>query len=154
LHLKHKGRRNGGADGSLLIDDTEIDRPENSGLQRIVTALKPLAGEFGVSNADILHVAGILGVIICPGGPVIETWVGRKDAKHKNPTGLIPDVNDSVPKMVARFRDMGFDVRDLMALIGAHSTATQRFVDPSRAGQPQDSTPDIWDVKVRKLRAP
>jgi len=61
---------------------------------------------------------------------------------------MLPSVSDSVEKMVSRFADMGFSVRDLMALIGAHSTATQRFVDPSQAGKSQDSTPDIWDVKV------
>ncbi|KAA8913459.1 heme peroxidase [Sphaerosporella brunnea] len=147
LAIQARGGRNGGADGSMLIDPTEIERPDNNGLQQIVTALTPLAAQFGVSNADILHVTGILGVIVCPGGPVIETWVGRRDARWRNPTGLLPDVNDSVLKMVARFKDMGFNVRDLMALIGAHSTAKQRFVDPSRAGEPQDTTPDIWDVK-------
>jgi hypothetical protein len=152
--LQRQGRRNGGADGSLLIDPTEVQRTDNNGLQGIVSALKPLASRFGVSNADILHVAGILGVIICPGGPVIETWVGRKDAQWKNPTGLLPDVNDSVPKMVARFQDMGFTIRDLMALIGAHTTAKQRFVDPSRADEPQDTTPAIWDVKVRMTPPP
>lgn len=60
---------------------------------------------------------------------------------------MIPDVNDSVEKMLARFADMGLSVRDTMALVGAHSTAKQRFVDPSQAGKSMDSTVDIWDVK-------
>jgi len=138
---------NSGADGSMLSDRSEVHRPENNGLQRIVAALQPLPKRYGVSSGDVLHVAGILAVIICPGGPPIETWIGRREARNKAPNGLLPDVNDSVPKMLARFRDMGLDTRDTMALIGAHTTATQQFVDPSQAGKSQDSTPDIWDVK-------
>ena len=36
---------------------------------------------------------------------------------------------------------------DLAALIGAHTTAKQRFVDPSKAGSPLDSTVGKWDNK-------
>ncbi|KAA8913462.1 heme peroxidase [Sphaerosporella brunnea] len=130
-------RTHGGADGSMLIDPTEIERPDNNGLQQIVTALTPLAAQFGVSNADILHVTGILGVIVCPGGPVIETWVGRRDARWRNPTGLLPDVNDSVLKMVARFKDMGFNVRDLMALIGAIRPRNRGLSTPPELENPR-----------------
>jgi manganese peroxidase len=42
---------------------------------------------------------------------------------------------------------MGFSIRELMALIGAHTTGKQRFVDPTRAGNSFDSTVDIWDVR-------
>lgn len=98
-------------------------------------------------SINSLKVAGILAVIICPGGPPIETWIGRRDIGVRNPDGMIPDVNDSVEKMLARFADMGLSVRDTMALVGAHSTAKQRFVDPSQAGKSMDSTVDIWDVK-------
>jgi hypothetical protein len=41
----------------------------------------------------------------------------------------------------------GFSPFDLAALIGAHSTAKQSFVDPSKAGAGLDSTPGVWDVK-------
>jgi len=116
-------------------------------LQPIVRALRPLARRFRVSNGDILHVAGILAVGICPGGPQIETWIGRREARNVAPRGLLPNVNDAVPKIVARFYDLNLTVTDLIALIGAHTTATQQFVDPARAGESQDSTPDIWDVK-------
>lgn len=56
-------------------------------------------------------------------------------------------MESSVPVLLDRFVDMSFNTRDTMALIGAHTTATQRFVDPDQAGKSQDSTPDIWDVR-------
>jgi hypothetical protein len=36
---------------------------------------------------------------------------------------------------------------DLAALIGAHTAAKQRFVDPSKAGASLDSTVGTWDNK-------
>lgn len=41
----------------------------------------------------------------------------------------------------------GFTPIDLAALLGAHSTAKQQFVDPSKAGAALDSTPGVWDIK-------
>lgn len=61
------GLKNGGADGSMLSDPSEVRRTENNGLQNIVKLLRPLPKRFGVSNGDLLHVAGILGVMVCPG---------------------------------------------------------------------------------------
>lgn len=33
-----------------------------------------------------------------------------------------------------------------MALVGAHTSSQQFDVDPARAGDPQDSTPGVWDT--------
>lgn len=35
---------------------------------------------------------------------------------------------------------------ELVTLIGAHTISRQFFVDTSRAGAPQDSTPGLWDT--------
>jgi hypothetical protein len=52
----------------------------------------------------------------------------------------------------------GFTPIDLAALIGAHTAARQRFVDPARANATFDSTPGTWDTKfyseTKKGRAP
>jgi hypothetical protein len=61
--------------------------------------------------------------------------------------GLLPNPEDPVASLVARFADMGFSVRDLMALIGAHTTGKQRFVDPTQANDTFDTTVDIWDTR-------
>lgn len=56
LALKNAGQPNGAADGSLLTDPAEVQRPDNNGLQTIVALLQPLPARFGVSAGDILHV--------------------------------------------------------------------------------------------------
>lgn len=67
LARQRAGKTNGGADGSMLSDPSEVRRIENNGLQEIVAILKPLPKKFGVSNGDLLHVTGILAVVFCPG---------------------------------------------------------------------------------------
>jgi L-ascorbate peroxidase len=49
--------------------------------------------------------------------------------------------------LIALFERKGFSAHDLAALVGAHATAKQRFVDPSKAGLPLDTTPGVWDVE-------
>jgi hypothetical protein len=48
---------NGGADGSMLTDPTEVLRGENNGLQNIVGLLTPIPAQFNVSAGDVLHVS-------------------------------------------------------------------------------------------------
>lgn len=63
LALQAAGEPNGGADGSILVDPNEVLRTENNGLQNIVSLLSPLPAKFGVSAGDVLHLAGVLGVV-------------------------------------------------------------------------------------------
>lgn len=84
---------------------------------------------------------------MCPLGPRLLTWVGRSNDGRTNEYGLLPDTHASPDSLIQLFDDKTIGVKDLISLIGAHSVATQRFVDPSKAGQPLDSTPGIWDVK-------
>ncbi|KAJ6548562.1 heme peroxidase [Mycena capillaripes] len=153
LQLQANHLDNGAADGSMLVFDSEVQRPDNNGLQSIVGALKPLPAQFNVTPGDVLHasdlphLAGNLAVVACPGGPVVNTYVGRTPPKNEAPMDLLPSPFDPVPKLVARFADMGFSVRELMALIGAHTAGKQRFVDTNQAGKSFDSTADIWDVR-------
>ncbi|KAJ7642416.1 heme peroxidase [Mycena polygramma] len=145
--LQAKGLPNGAADGSMLTDVNEVKRTENSGLGPIVAALTPLPARFNVGPGDVLHLAGVLGVLACPGGPQIKTLVGRPLPKNLAPDNLLPNPNSPVKVLTDRFADMGFSIREMMALMGAHSTAKQRFVNPSLAGETLDSTPEIWDVR-------
>ncbi|KAJ6491960.1 heme peroxidase, partial [Mycena sanguinolenta] len=137
--LKDAGLPNGAADGSMIWDPTEILRTENDGLQSIVSILSPLPARFNVTPGDLLHLA-------CPGGPRINVFIGRPMPKNVAPMGLLPSPDDSVPKLIARFEDMGFQVEDLMALVGAHTSGTQQFVDTTQANKSFDSTVDLWDV--------
>ncbi|KAJ7907643.1 heme peroxidase [Mycena leptocephala] len=147
LALQAAGQPNGAADGSMLVDPNEVLRPENNGLGNIVSLLQPLPAQFNVSAGDILHLAGVLGVLACPGGPAINTYIGRPAPKNIAPDGLLPNPNSPVKVLTDRFADMGFSIRELMALIGAHSTGKQRFVNPALAQSSFDSTVNIWDVR-------
>ncbi|KAH8827868.1 heme peroxidase [Flagelloscypha sp. PMI_526] len=140
LARKAAGQVNGGPDGSLLWDPEEVNRPENNGLQAIVSSLTGLPAKYGVSHGDVLQLAGTLGAVACPGGPQIKTYIGRAPADHVNPDGLLPDTRDTVPNLVARFADQGFSVRELMALIGAHTAGRQRFVELIQSGNTFDTT--------------
>jgi hypothetical protein len=91
--------------------------------------------------------AGAHAVVICPGGPRVKTWIGRKDSSTAAPNGLLPDVNADAASLSQLFIDKGFDDRDLAALLGAHSTSNQFNFDTNNVGASQDSTPGIWDVK-------
>ncbi|KAF1946592.1 ligninase LG6 precursor [Clathrospora elynae] len=139
---------NGGADGSLLMDFGEQNRAENNGLQSIRTLLRTVKSKYGVGYADLAQYAHNHATISCPKGPRVRTFVGRKDATQAAPNGLMPDVHDSADNLIALFQRKGFSAYDLAALVGAHSTSRQRFVDttPAAANKPLDTTIGVWDV--------
>jgi hypothetical protein len=97
--------------------------------------------------ADLIQMGATVATVVCPLGPRIRSFVGRKDNAKAGPTGLLPDVNDSADKLVKLFQAKTIDPHDLAALVGAHTTSQQHFVNTARDGDPQDSTPGIWDVK-------
>ncbi|KAF2275707.1 heme peroxidase [Westerdykella ornata] len=138
----------GGADGSILLTN-EIDRSENDGLETIAEQTKSWYNKYskyGVSMADLIQFGANVATVVCPLGPRIRTFVGRKDNAKAGPTGLLPDVNDSADKIIKLFQAKTIDPHDLVALVGAHTTSQQHFVNTARDGDPQDSTPGVWDV--------
>jgi manganese peroxidase len=79
-------------------------------------------------------------------GPRIRSFVGRPDNYNACPDGLLPRVDSDADTLIELFRAKTIQPFGLAALLGAHSTSQQRFVDPSRFGDPQDSTPGVWDT--------
>ncbi|ORY05807.1 ligninase H2 precursor [Clohesyomyces aquaticus] len=138
----------GGADGSILLTD-EISRSDNNGLSAIADQMKQWYNKYnkyGASMADLIQMGANIATVVCPLGPRIRSFVGRKDNAKAGPTGLLPDVNDSTDKLIKLFQAKTIEPHDLVALVGAHTTSQQHFVDTSRDGDPQDSTPGVWDV--------
>ena len=138
----------GGADGSILLTN-EIDRVENDGLEAIADATKAWYNKYnkyGVSMADLIQFGANVATVVCPLGPRVRTFVGRKDNAKAGATGLLPGVNDSADKLIKLFQAKTIDPHDLVALVGAHTTSQQHFVNTARDGDPQDSTPGVWDV--------
>ncbi|KAF6809457.1 ligninase h2 precursor [Colletotrichum sojae] len=139
----------GGADGSIVLNLEEAARSVNNGLEEIIGQMRTWFdkySKFGVGMADLIQFAANTGTVMCPGGPRIKTVVGRKDSANAAPEGLLPDVNDPADKLIGLFANKTISAPGLAALVGAHTASKQRFVDPSRADAPQDTTPAVWDV--------
>ena len=139
------GQDFGGADGSFVLFG-EISRQENRGLEKINDKIAKLQKKYGVGMGDLIQYAANHATVTCPLGPRVRTYVGRKDATRASLDGLLPDVRAPAADLVALFQDKTIGAHELTALVGAHSTSKQFFVDPTQAGAPQDSTPAVWDV--------
>jgi hypothetical protein len=140
----------GGADGSILLNDEEITGDHNGGLEDIRgTALGLLERykPYGVGAADLVQFMATNGVVSCPLGPRIKTYVGRVDNAKAPPHGLIPDHTANASALIKLFAEKTFSVTDLAALLGAHTTANQFQVAPETKGQSLDSTPGVWDTR-------
>ncbi|KAH9883174.1 hypothetical protein J1614_000030 [Plenodomus biglobosus] len=138
----------GGADGSILLSN-EMSRTDNNGLQAIADQTNKWYtkyNQYGMSMADIIQFGANVATVVCPLGPRIRSFVGRKDNSKAGPTGLLPGEKDSADTLLKLFAAKTIDAHDLVALVGAHTTSQQHFVNTARDGDPQDTTPGIWDI--------
>ncbi|KAK4454539.1 ligninase h2 precursor [Podospora aff. communis PSN243] len=141
--------QSGGADGSIVLAPEESQRLLNGGLQEIIEQMKIWHSKwesYGVGMADLIQMAATVATVVCPLGPRIRSFVGRPDNSNPCQDGLLPLVDADADTLIELFRAKTIQPYGLAALLGAHSTSQQRFVDPSRFGDPQDSTPGVWDT--------
>lgn len=141
----------GGCDGSLILTDEATARSENNGLQDISAKLLNLTQKYqaidsSVTAADMIQFASSVAITACPLGPVVPTYVGRNDSAVAAVEGLLPDVHAPSADLITLFAQKGITAAELIALVGAHSTSRQFFVDTTQAGASQDDTPGEWDV--------
>ncbi|KAF7532144.1 hypothetical protein G7054_g8234 [Neopestalotiopsis clavispora] len=141
----------GGADGSICLNN-ELSLPENNGLQEMGDQMKAWYAKYNtqlgfktVTMADLIQMGATVATVVCPLGPRIKSYVGRKDSAVQNPQ-LLPSPFQSADDLISLFEDKTIRPHGLVALLGAHTTSQQFFVDTNRAGDPQDSTPGVWDV--------
>lgn len=137
---------NGGADGSIALSGTEINRGENNGLQDIIGRMITMQKKYSVGMADLIQFAAAHAVVTCPLGPRIRVFVGRKDNKAAAPDNLLPSATASADSLISLFQDKTISPHELAALLGAHSASKQFNFDTSKSGAPQDGTPGVWDV--------
>ncbi|KAH8673343.1 peroxidase [Xylariales sp. PMI_506] len=149
---KSTDSQGGGADGSIILVDNELKWGENNGLQDIGAKVKSWyqywrvqQGYTSVTMADLIQVSATVATVVCPLGPRIKTYIGRPDSTKENPH-LLPGVTQSAPDLIKLFEDKTIKSNGLVALLGAHTTSQQHFVDTKRSGDPQDSSPGVWDV--------
>lgn len=142
----------GGADGSIVLSD-ELTRGENLGLQQIgeyyQTIYDKYRNQYGFSQvtmADLIQMGSNIAAVTCPLGPRVRSFVGRKDTTKANLGGLLPKVSSDALTLINLFKDKTIGPDDLVALIGAHTTSQQHHTNIDRDGDPQDSTPGVWDI--------
>ncbi|KAH7103589.1 peroxidase [Auriculariales sp. MPI-PUGE-AT-0066] len=143
----------GGADGSIILADVEMTRPDNRGLEEIVAQMKKWYTKYksyGISMADLIQMGANTATVVCPLGPRVRTFVGRKDSSVAAPDGLLPSPFSNADTLISLFQDKTIRPHGLAALLGSHTTSQQRFVNTTRALDPQDSTPGVWDVLYYK----
>ncbi|KAK0662792.1 Low-redox potential peroxidase [Lasiodiplodia hormozganensis] len=136
----------GGCDGSIILAK-EYTREENAGLENFSVKLAPLAEQYDVGTADLVQFAGAQAIATCPLGPRVAVKVGRADNDIPSEAGQLPSATASASTLIGQFEAKGFSSTDLIALVGAHSTAKQFFAKPEKAGLSMDSTPGTWDTK-------
>jgi len=145
-----RGAAYGGADGSLILNDQEIQGDHNEGLEDIrktAIELYNKYNKFGVGAADLVQFMATTGVVSCPLGPRITTYVGRQDNAKPPPLGLVPDHTQSATNLIRLFNDKTFTTLDLAALVGAHTAANQFKLEAKNAGHAMDSSPGVWDTR-------
>ncbi|CZT15455.1 uncharacterized protein RCC_01312 [Ramularia collo-cygni] len=156
---KPYGPATGGADGSLLLSDSEIARTINDPMQDfrndfLLPKYKTYKNR-NVGAADFVQFAGVIGTKSCPGGPVYKAVVGRIDDATACPLDMLPEAfgaNSSASVLLDLWAAKGFDARELAALLGAHSVskAFAEEQDGIPSGGAQDTTPTTWDANYYK----
>lgn len=99
----------GGADGSIVLAAAEMQRPANLGLQDIVAQMKTwysTYSKYGVSMADLIQMGSTTATVVCPLGPRVRSFVGRKDSTVAAPDGLLPSPFESADILISRFQNM------------------------------------------------
>ncbi|KZV87261.1 Ligninase H2 [Exidia glandulosa HHB12029] len=114
----------GGADGSMIqFGDTELLYAANAGIDDIVGDLQPFADAHGISYGDVIQFGSSVALSLCPGAPVVKTYVGRKNATAAAPDGTVPDPFNPVGQILARMKDAGFSPAEVyleVLLKGSH----------------------------------
>ncbi|XP_021892853.1 putative Peroxidase 48, partial [Carica papaya] len=122
-----------GCDASILLDpaegiESEKDSPPNQSLKgfNVMDIIKSQIEEACpgvVSCSDILVLAARDGVVLA-GGPFYPLCTGRRDS-HVSfmdaATYDLPAPNADLPETLASFASRGFDERETVSLLGAHS---------------------------------
>eukprot|EP00814_Leptocylindrus_danicus_P008099 CAMPEP_0116046364 /NCGR_PEP_ID=MMETSP0321-20121206/28226_1 /TAXON_ID=163516 /ORGANISM="Leptocylindrus danicus var. danicus, Strain B650" /LENGTH=235 /DNA_ID=CAMNT_0003527987 /DNA_START=250 /DNA_END=957 /DNA_ORIENTATION=- len=119
----------GGSNGGRIRHAPEKSWGANAGLDIAMDHLDSLREKHNnLSYGDLYTYAGVVAVEYA-GGPKIPYRFGRvddEDGSNSPPDGRLPDADKgSVKKTSAHMRDvfyrMGFDDREMVALIGAHT---------------------------------
>lgn len=124
-----KENGSGGSNGGRQRFNPEASWGANAGLKVARDAIEPLKAKHpDISYADLYTLAGVVAVEEA-GGPKIPYRLGRTDAdsgETSPPDGRLPDADKGSLKSTTQhardiFYRMGFNDREIVALLGAHA---------------------------------
>jgi L-ascorbate peroxidase len=99
-----------------------------------VQARKALQGsgeEASISDADLIVALAAQSVAVC-GGPAMPLHVGRTVATGGDPEGRLPREDFTAAQQKDFFAAPGFDCREMVCLLGAHTLGSKGFGDPAK----------------------
>jgi manganese peroxidase len=124
----------------LLFPTVEPNFHANNGIDDSVNNLIPFLSRHNVSAGDLVQFAGAVALSNCPGAPQLQFLAGRPNATAPAVDGLIPEPQDSVDSILARFADAGnFSPFEVISLLASHSVARADKVDETIDAAPFDS---------------
>ncbi|CAF4084380.1 unnamed protein product [Rotaria sordida] len=114
----------GGSNGGCIRFEPQSTWPVNNGLDIARDRLESVYRDYpGLTYADLYTLAAAVAVEKM-GGPTIKWRQGRvdfKNGKDSPPSNRLPSASQNAQTIRNIFNRMGFDDREIVALIGAHS---------------------------------
>ncbi|EJD02558.1 manganese peroxidase 2 [Fomitiporia mediterranea MF3/22] len=139
----------GGADGSILLfGDTETNFAANNGTDEAVDDLAPFLQTHNVTAGDLIQFGAAVGLTNCPGAPQLQFLAGRPNATAPAQDGTVPEPQDSVDDILARFSDVGINSDEVIHLLASHTIARSDTLVPNHDAVPFDSTPFTFDTQI------
>ncbi|KAJ5681956.1 uncharacterized protein N7477_001896 [Penicillium maclennaniae] len=142
----------GGSNGATMRFAPESDHGANAGLKHARDFLEPVKAKFPwITYSDLWTLAGSAAIQEL-GGPVIPWRPGRedKDVAACTPDGRLPDAAQGHRHIRDVFGRMGFDDREMVALIGAHALG-RAHTDRSGFEGPWDFSPTVFSNEFFRL---
>ena len=140
----NKSDNTGGSYGGTYRFAKETNDPSNAGLQNGAKFLEPILEQFSwISHGDLYTLAGVTAVQEMQ-GPKIPWRSGRIDQPEETTpeNGRLPDATRDANYVRNYFSRFGFNDREIVALIGAHSLGKTHYKNSGFEG-PWDASPNV-----------
>lgn len=147
----------GGADGSVLLTNDEMRRPENnydSWAYLLSQNALALAKKYNTSVADIIAVCGAVATEF-QGGPTIikddqdqPFLVGRYDSIEPNPSNKLPGANLNLDGFSKFAESKNLTLEEMTALMGSHSLIDNRGCERMNGTQCDPTTEACTDLRM------
>ncbi|KAH8700262.1 putative cytochrome c peroxidase Ccp1 [Talaromyces proteolyticus] len=142
----------GGSNGATMRFAPESEHGANAGLKTARDFLEPVKAKFPwITYSDLWTLAGVTAIQELQ-GPAIPWRPGRqdRDVSACTPDGRLPDADKDHKHIRGIFGRMGFDDREIVALIGAHSLG-RAHADRSGYDGPWDFSPTVFTNEFFRL---